>query len=175
MTTGFPKILLVWQDGAAASATYVSIDSAGTMAWEVASPSNFNYDNRPTKFARWWAFLDMSSSHFSLPHTYDSGGVFDGGWEYDSGSTIPLTAQAMADIAQMFIDWKSAGDWLNGVVLVWPQVGGAPFPTPGGTPTQDAAGWWSLPAGHWGSLVDPGDGRGTRPPNFTWIYDNPAP
>lgn len=172
----YPTISIVFQDNAGTPAAWwYQVDPSGNRTLRRTSPSNFDFDGNNTKRTRWWAFLNMSGTGYSPPQTYDSGGTYDvSGWQYDQGT---FTAAMQADVASMFSDWQSAHSWLAGVIAVWPQVGGAAFPTAATTPTQDAAGWWSLPNGAntWGSLVDPTTGLTTRPPNFLWILDNPAP
>ena len=174
---GLPTIRIVHQSGDGLTATWHTLDTSGKYTSAVAGPSNFNFDGKTSEWSRFFGVIDMSTTGFSPPRAYDSGGQYDtSGWQYDEGA-VPLTAQAMADIAAMLgVDWKAANSWCLGVALWWPMTGGAPFPSAAGTPTQNAAGWWSLPngAGTWASLVGT-DGRGTRPPNMTWILDNPSP
>lgn len=176
---GYPAITIGFQTNEGTPrAAWAQVDPSGNRTLLYTSPSNLNYDGFSTLRSRWWVFVDMAGTGYSPPETYDSGGIYDtSGWQYDAGAPVPFTAAAGADVASMFYDWKAAHSWCGGVVAVWPQSGGAPFPTAGGTPAQDATGWWSLPNGAntWAGYVDPGTGKGTRPPNFLWLYDNPAP
>lgn len=170
----YPTITCVFQTNEATpAAIWYRMAPDGTRTIRRVSPSNFNYDNRPTHRSRVFWFVDMSATGYAAPNAYDSGGLYDtSGWIYDAPSFA-----VQADIAAMLaLDWKSAHSWPNMVALWWPMTGGAPFPSHSGTPTQDTSGWWSLPngAGTWASLVGP-DGRGTRPPNLIWILDNNAP
>jgi hypothetical protein len=169
----YPTIAIVFQtDEPTPSAVWYQVDPSGGRTLLCASPSNFNYDGASTKRTRWWAFIDFAGTGYAAPNTYDSGGVYDtSGWVYDAPSL-----QAQQDLAAMFSTWHSSHSWLGGVVGIWPAASGAPFPTSSGTPTQNSAGWWSLPngAGTWASIVG-ADGRGSRPPNFVWFLDNPAP
>lgn len=137
------------------------------------SPSNFNYDARPTLRTRWWAFVRMAGTGFTAPNVYDDGHTYDDGAVYDAGGLGPFSSRRAADVAQMIYDWKGCHDWLNGVVLIW-QPGDV---DPTTAPTQDAAGWWSLPNGAntWSVLVDPVTHLGTRPPSLQWILDNNSP
>lgn len=174
----YPTIAIVSQtNDSPNSSWWYQVDPAEARTFIKVSPSNFSYDAFPSYRSRWWAFLDMTGTGYTPPETYDSGGVYDtSGWRYDEGGAYPFTTDRAADVAAMFNDWSAAHSWLVGVVLVWPMAGGAPFPTAAGVPTQDAAGWFSLPngAGTWAGYTLPApDGRASRPPNFQWIYDNP--
>lgn len=175
----YPRITIVFQNNETTpAACWYSVAPDGTQSLGRVQPSNFNYDDRPSLRTRWWAFVDMSGTGFTPPETYDSGGQYDvSGWQYDQGGGVPFTAAMAADVAAMFADWKGAHSWLGGVIAVWPMGGGALFPSSISVPVQDVTGWWSLPLGAntWASLVDPITGKGTRPPNFQWIVDNPAP
>lgn len=179
MAASFPRITIVFQSNTATPvATWYSVAPDGTRTLKQVSPSNFNFDDRPALRTRWWAFLDFTDTGYSPPFFWDDGKHFyDDGSLWDTGDAVPLTAAAMNDIAAMLADWQSAHSWLAGVIGVWPSATGAPFPTDTGTPTQDASGWWSLPngAGTWASVINPGTGLHTRPPNFFWLLDNPAP
>ena len=172
----YPRIAVVFQDNEGSpAARWYQVDAAGNRTLLV---GNFNYDGFNLCRSRVWAFIDMTGTGYTPPETYDSGGIYDAsGWRYDAGGSRPFTAAMGVDVAAMFFDWKAAHSWLAGVVAVWPQAGGAPFPTAAGTPTQDATGWWSLPngAGTWSVLANPGTGLGTRPPNFIWLLDSQAP
>jgi len=173
----YPTIAIVHQTNEATPrAVWYQVDPSGARTMRRAATSNFDYDGQPVKRSRWWAFLDMTGTGYTPPETYDSGGIYDtSGWVYDAGGAYPLTLDAQADIVSMFTDWKAAHSWCAGVILVWPQVGGGAFPTYNATPAQDATGWWSLPNEKWALTYDPSSGLGTRPPNFIWTLDNPAP
>lgn len=170
----YPRITIVFQDNEGTPvAIWYSIAPDGTRTLLRVSPSNFNYDGRNSDRTRWWAFLDMTGTGYTLPALWGSFSWGDGTL-WGQGGLRPFTAQAQQDIAAMFNDWHSAHSWLAGVVAVWPGVGGAAFPSAAGTPTQDASGWWSLPngAGTWQDIVLPApDGRASRPPNFQWVYE----
>lgn len=173
----YPQIAIAHQNGDGSIATWHRLTAgspaSGGSVYSAtqANPSNFNWDGKTSEWSRFVVFVDMSTTGYTAPHTYDSGGIYDtSGWTYDG-----LTAQQALDIPQMILDWKAADSWCLAVVAVWPMVGGAPFPTAAGVPTQDATGWWSLPNGKWGSPIDPGNGKITRPPNFTFLLDNPSP
>jgi hypothetical protein len=163
----YPRITVVFQDneGTPASVWYQwMID--GTKTITRVSPSNFDYDGQPTKRTRFWIFLEMNGTGYSAPVTYGSGRTYNDGALYGVGT---FTAQAQADLVAMALDWHSAHSWLAGVVLIWP---GYTTLNITGTPTQDADGRWSLPNGKWGSLIDPGTGKATRPAGWQWIYDS---
>ena len=173
-----PRIAIVFQDNRGTpGATWYQIDSSGNRSLLYTSPSNFSYDSFPSFRSRYWVFFDLTGTGYSPPNTYDSGGIYDtSGWIYDQGPPTPFPPQRAADVVAMLLERKSAHSWLAGVAAWWPMTGGAPFPTASGVPTQDASGWWSLPngSGTWAGYVG-ADGRGTRPPNLVWLYDNPAP
>ena len=169
----YPTITIVHQDNEGTPAAYWYSESpTGVRSVLRVSPSNFNFDGRPSYRSRWWAFVDMTGTGYTPPHTYDSGGIYDtSGWQYDQGGATPFTAARAADVAAMLQEWKGAHSWCGGVVVMW----SAPI-NPAGSPVQDATGWWSLPNGAntWAGLVGL-DGRGTRPPSWDWIFDNNAP
>lgn len=171
----YPTFAIVFQtnEGTPRSVWY-QVDSAGNRTVRCSSPSNFDIDGRPAYRSRFAVFIDMSATWYGAPWTYDSGHTYDSGGMYDVGSPA-FTGAQMADVSAMLEDWKAAHSWLQWVVFWWPMTGGAPFPTWNATPTQAASGWWSLPAGKWAQLVDPGTGLVTRPPNMVFALDNPAP
>jgi hypothetical protein len=176
--SAYPNVAVVFQNNAGTpGATWYEMTSGGAQYVRTASPSNFNYDGQPSERTRFWFFLDLDSAGFSTPWTSDSGHTYDSGGVYDVGSAPAFTAAAAADVVAMIQEAQAAHSWLAGVVAWWPMTGGAAFPSYSGTPTQDASGWWSLPHGAntWASLVDPSTGKATRPPNMSWIYDNPSP
>jgi hypothetical protein len=169
----YPRIAVVFQDNEGSpAARWYQVDATGNRTLLVGT---FNYDGFNLYRSRVWAFIDMTGTGYTPPALWGAFNWGDGTL-WGQGGARPFTAAMAADVAAMFYDWKAAHSWLTGVVVVWPGVGGAPFPTAAGTPTQDAAGWWSLPNGAntWGGYVLPApDGRASRPPNFQWIYDNP--
>ncbi len=177
----YPAIDFVFQTNEAPPAaiwTRFPAGSPGSLALPThsirrVSPSNFDYDARPTLRCRWWAFVRMTGAGFTPPITYGDGHTYGDGSVYGSGGATPFTKARAADLAAMFFDWKSAADWLNGVALIW--TAGAVDPTT--SPTQDADGRWSLPNGAntWAGLIDPGTGKATRPLGVQWIRDTPAP
>lgn len=165
----YPVMRIVHQSGSG-HAVWHTMSSAGVYSvYRPASP-NFNYDGRTSLWSRWWAFVEMQGTGFTPPYTYGDGDTYGDGILYGEGGTLPFTAARQADVVSMFADWKSAHSWLGGVVLVW---GGSIDIT--AAPVQDATGWWSLPNGKWGNVVDPVTHIGTRPPSFEWILDTPAP
>lgn len=168
LSPALPQITIVHQDGAGASATWHRLSPAGAYSIHRQTPSNFDYDGQTSKWARWWAFIEMAGTGFTGPNKYDDGHTYDDGAVYDAGD---FAYARQVDLAQMFQDWHSAGSYLAGVILVW---SGTLDPT--ATPTQDPTGWWNLPNGAntWAALVDPTTGLGTRPPNMQWIFD-PGP
>lgn len=175
----YPTIAIVFQSNEGTPAAYwYQMDPSGGRTILRVSPSNFNIGGVVAARTQWAAFVDMTGTGYTAPHTYDSGGIYDtSGWQYDEDGATPFTVQAQADIAGMFSSWHSALSWLTFLAIVWPVGGGAAFPTAAGVPTQDATGWWSLPngAGTWAGLVNPTTGLGTRPPNFQFILDNQPP
>lgn len=172
----YPTITIVHQTNEGTpAAIWRQVDPAGARTMIRVSPSNFSYDAFPAYRTRWWAFLDMTGTGYTPPAVW-GGFSWGDGTLWGEGGAVPFTPAMGADVSAMLDDWSSAHSWLVGVVLVWPGVGGAPFPSAAGVPTQDAAGWWSLPngAGTWGGYTLPApDGRASRPPNFQWIYENP--
>lgn len=173
----YPRFTIVFQDGLTPTpgALWYSMAPDGSRTITRTAPSNMDYDGL-IKRTRWWVFIDMTGTGYTPPALWGGGWTWGDGTLWGSAGTRPFTAQAGFDIAQMFVNWHAAHSWLNGVIVVWPGVGGAAFPSATTTPTQDASGWWSLPNGPntWASIVLP-DGRASRPPNFQWLLDNPAP
>jgi hypothetical protein len=171
--SAYPTIRIVHQSGGGSPvATWHTVDPLGIYTVHVASPSNFNYDDRPSLWSRWWAFVEMAGTGYTAPITYGSGHTYGDGSLYGQGGTNPFTSAMKADIVSMFQDWKAAHSWLAGVILVWPPA----VLDITATPTQDADGRWSLPNGAntWAGIVDPTTGKATRPYGYQWIYDNPA-
>lgn len=167
----YPTIRICFQDNAATPcSSWYSVLPDGTRSLKKISPSNFDFDGRPTRRSRWWAFLEMQGTGFTSPYTYGDGDTYGDGIRYGEGSITPFTADMQADVVDAFDSWRAAASWLAGVVLVW---NGTIDVT--AAPVQDASGWWSLPNGKWGDVVDPATHLLTRPPYFEWIYDNPAP
>lgn len=137
------------------------------------SPSNFNFDGRPALRCRWWCFIRMAGTGFDHPLVYGGGAVYGGGGVYGAAGLNPFSAARAHDVAQMVNDWKGAGDWLNGVAVIW--TPGAVDPS--SSPTQDADGRWILPNGvnTWAGLADPNTGKATRPLGVRWILEENAP
>lgn len=160
----FPTMWIVHQTGSGISIWH-KMDPDGVYSVIRPATPNFNFDGQTTKRSRWWAFLEMEGTGVEAPNTYGDGHTYGDGSIYGVG----LSSRAQADVIAMFQDWKGAHSWLAGVILVW---AGAIDPT--AAPVQNASGWWSLPNGKWGNIVDPSTGLGTRPPGFQWIYDHPA-
>ncbi len=156
--------------GAVSAASVLATGNLGPFTMTMRVPSNFNYDDRPDLWSRYFVFIYLDGTGLTPPNTYDDGHTYDDGAVYDAGS---LTPQHCQDLVAMFKLWKAAHCWLGGVALVWDPA--AVDPT--ATPTQDVTGWWSLPngAGTWASPYDPITHLGTRPPGVIWIYDNPVP
>lgn len=134
-----------------------------------------NFDYAAGDDAQWsqqYAFIEMSESDFTGPPLYGNGHLYGTGVLYGTGGANPLSAQAKADLASMFMDWDSGHSWWTAIILNW----GTPIDVTA-TPTQDADGRWSLPTsgGHWYPMVDASTGLATRPPRMQWIYENIPP
>jgi hypothetical protein len=130
--------------------------------------ADFDFDGNTAKRSRWWAFLDMTGTGFTEPERYGTGRRYGDGGIYGEGGADPFTAARKADVIAMLREWKSASSRLAGVALFW---GSSAFDPTSATPVQDATGWWSMPAGHWGRLVV-NDGRASRPPGLVWIHED---
>ncbi len=165
----YPGIDIVHQTGSGI-AVWHRMSAAGVYSLYRPATPNFNYDDRPTKRSRFWAFLRMYGTGIAPPNVYGDGHTYGDGEIY---GTAGLNISQHADIVAMIRDWKGAHSWLAGVALVWDNTS----VDPAGTPTQDPTGWWSLPsgAGTWAAAYSPTTHLATRPPTVQWIYDNPAP
>lgn len=168
----YPTMQIVHQSGDGATAVWSKLDSAGKFTETFVTPSNFNYDEFPNHWARWWLFIYMHESGYTEPNTYDDGHAYDDGEVHDAAGANPFPVAAWDDIFTMAHDWKRGGTWLGGIALVW-RAGDV---NPASTPTQNAEGWWSLPSGFgtWRDATNLGTGLATRPPMVQWIYDNPS-
>lgn len=161
-----PRILIAHQSGdpgGGAITTWHVMAPDGSYSWYRPATSNHNYDGQTAKWSRWFCYIDLSGTGITPPNTYDDGHTYDDGAVYDSPQ---LTPAKCADIVNILLDSNPPHAWLSAVVLTWTPIDIT------ATPVQDATGWWSLPAGHWGTTVDTSTGHGTRPPYMIWIYDN---
>lgn len=169
-----PQMWIVHQNNEATpAAIWHTLTPAGIYQVTRVSPSNFDLDGRSSMGARWGCFIDMTGTGYTSPATYGDGDTYGDGLLYGMGGAVPFGAYQAADVASMVVDWQAPHSWCQFVALVWQ----ANAVGPSVTPTQDASGWWSLPAGAntWASPIDPATGLGTRPPYMEFVFDNPAP
>ncbi len=157
----YPVLWLVHRTGTG-KVVWHGMSAAGKYSISLPGSDNFDYDTTNRR-SRWFAFIELPGSGFSTGDVWNGGQLWDDGWQYDSQTVSTAIA-----LVSMLADWAGAHMWLAAVWLVW--QAGTVGPTI--TPTQDPAGWWSLPGGSGaGSWVNPVG----RPPYITAIMENPPP
>jgi hypothetical protein len=160
-----PMMRVVHQSGTTVGsveiATWHTLDSDGVYSKLQRSPSNWNWDNTPSKWSRFWVILYAPSSFMKIPK-YGEGHKYGDGTRYASAST----RQISRDLVDMILEWKATWSRCSGVILA---TDPASF-----DPTQDSVpsgfGWTSLPAGNWGQPID-SSGTRTRLPTAVWLFD----
>lgn len=163
-----PRMRIVHQDRATVgftvtpAASWHTLDSDGTYSVIKRSPSNWDWDLDYTKVSRFWLIIYTDQLGFTQP-TWDGGEDWNGGQVWDG----LFTSAQIDDIIQMVKEAKAAHSILWGVIL-------ATDPTsfdPTSTAVTDPAGWTSLPAGNWWSVIDNNTGKPTRLPSCSVVYN----
>jgi hypothetical protein len=156
-----PLMRIVHQDGLGASATWHTLDTSGNYSRHKQTPSNWNWDNTPAKWSRWWVICFAPPYLCSLAR-YGDGSRYGDGTRYAG----IRSAQVARDLIDMVLEVKAAHSGLRGYII-------ATDPTsfdPTAAPVDSGLGWTSLPAGDWHQPINAA-GKRTRPPSAIWIYD----
>lgn len=156
-----PLLRIVHQDGLGASATWHTLDEAGNYTKHRQTPSNWNWDNTPSKWSRFWVIAYAPSSFCSLIR-YGDGTRYGDGHVY-AGARDHVTA---SDLVSMIKGRKAAHSRMSSFIIA---TDPASF-DPTATAVTDPAGWTSLPTGNWGEPIS-ASGTRTRLPTAVWIYD----
>lgn len=156
-----PVMRIVHQAGNGASATWWTLGADGEIGFHLATPSNWNYDNHPEKWSRFWVILYPPAGLMTV-HTYDDGAVYDGGERYDG----LVDLQKALDMVSMIIEWKSRHSRLGGYIIA---TDPASF-DPTATAVTYSDGSTSLPIGNWGTPIMPSGIMG-RLNSAIWLYE----
>lgn len=162
---GAPVMRIVHQTIDGAKAVWHTLDASGVYSVHQQTPSNWNWDNHPEHWSRWWAIIYAPESFLSLPH-YGDGTCYGDGTLYAGAAT----EQIALDILAMFTEWKASHSMLWGIIL----TDDATLLDPTLGVTTDPAGWTSHPAGNWAQPMLPSGGR-TRAPTAYFILDRGNP
>lgn len=157
-----PTIRIVHQDGNGDRATWHTLSPTGVYSIHKQEPSNWNFDDHPEWWSRWWAIIYTSGTVLDTITHWDDGSTWDGGSYWDGVSRAVLD-----DIVAMLVDWKAAHSQCAGVILARDPASFDPTATAVTLPDGST----SLPAGGWGRLIDPTTGQPTRLQTATFIYD----
>lgn len=156
-----PMMRIVHQDGLGASATWHTLTASGEYQIHRATPSNWNWDNRPSRWSRFWVIIYAPQSFIETPR-YGDGTRYSDGTRYASAAT----QQMSRDLVDMILEWKAAHSRLAGYIVA---TDPASF-DPTSTAQTSASGWTSLPVGNWGQPISP-QGVRTRLPSAYWLHD----
>lgn len=158
-----PRLRIVHQDGNAASATWHTLNPDGTYEYFRAIPSNWNWDDIPAWWSRFWLIIDVSG----LP---TNGALWDDGTTWDDGATVwdgYLNSTIRDNLIAMINDTKAAHSVLWGIILA---TDPASF-DPASVAVTDPDGFTTLPAGNWASAIDPVTGLPSRLPTALFAFD----
>jgi hypothetical protein len=158
-----PMLRIVHQSGDGSSSTWHTLDASGAYSVHRSTPSNWNWDNVPSKWSRFWLIVYTGALNLPPQPRWDGGQLWDGGSIWDG----LLTSSQIADIVAGVTDAKSAHSQLWGVILA-PSTGSF---TPTDTIATHPDGWSNLPNGKWGFAIDNQTGKPTRLPGATFAYD----
>lgn len=158
-----PVTRIVHQAGDGSSATWHTLDAAGTYSVHRQTPSNWDWDGVASKWSRFWVIVYTDQLGLPTPPDWDGGELWDGGAIWDGG----LTFEQISDIVSGIKEAKSAHSVLWGLIL-------ASDPN-SFDPTRVAVtypdGSTSLPVGNWGYVIDNSTGQPTREPSASYPYD----
>jgi hypothetical protein len=160
-----PLMRIVHQNGGGSRATWHTLAAVtGGYSITKTEASNWDWDSLTAPWSRWWAILYRDPNWTQAESTeWDDGSDWDGGQVWDGE---PDT-DGIADIVAALKEAKAPHSKLAGVIVCH-EPGEL---DPAGVAAQDPDGWWSMPAGNWGQVIDPVTGLPTRPPWITLIYD----
>lgn len=158
-----PAMRIVHQAGDGSSATWHTLLADGTYQRYRATPSNWNWDDQPELWSRWWAIVYTTGTVLETGETtWDDGSTWNGGQYWDGAG-----AAVFADIIAMLVDWKAAHSRCAGVALARDRESFDPT----ATAVTLADGRTTLPTGNWNRLTDPATGLPTRLQTASWILD----
>lgn len=156
-----PLMRIVHQDGLGQTATWHTIDGNGNYSRHRQSPSNWNWDNHPERWSRWWVIV-YPPAEFLQPIYYGDGHHYGDGSRYYSAAT----SQMGQDMVNIFREWKASHSMLHGYIIATDENSFNPTSTAQTNPS----GWTSLPAGNWAQPIS-SSGVRTRLPSAIWLLD----
>lgn len=156
-----PLMRIVHQDGLGQSATWHTLGTDGVYAKHRASPSNWNWDNQPSRWSRFWVIVYPPVEFLQRTH-YGDGSKYGDGSRYSSAAT----QQMGRDMINMIDEWKAAHSRLHGYIIATD----ANSFDPTSTAQTSSSGSTSLPVGNWGQPIN-SSGVRTRLPSAVWLLD----
>lgn len=159
-----PLLRIVHQAGDGSVAVWHTLTPAGAYSVRYKTPSNWNWDDVPEKWSRFWLIVDVSGLTPVYRNHWDDGSLYDFARLYWDGY---YTSAVWDDVVSIVNDSKAAHSTLWGVILA---TGPRTF-QPGDTATTDALGATSLPVGNWGSAINPTTGHPSRLYSAAFPYD----
>lgn len=158
-----PRMRIVHQtNDATPAAFWHTLDPDGTYSIHRQSPSNWNWDNQPTKKSRMWLIVYTDQLGFTEP-TWDGGQTWNGGTIWDGG----FSSAQISDVVAMVEEAHSGHSRLDGVIA-------ATDPTsfdPTAAIVVNADGTSSHPDGKWNFVIDSNTGKPTRLSTARVLYD----
>ncbi len=149
-----PRIRIVHQMGDGSRCTWHTLNPDGTYEVHRAIPSNWNWDDVPAKWSRFWVIIDVSGLDYN-------GAAWGDGTTWTDGSTVwggYLSSDQRADIIAIINESKAVHTILWGLVFATDPDSFDPT----STAVTDVNGATSLPVGNWGSAIDPATGHASR-------------
>lgn len=151
-----PLLRAVHQAGDGSSATWHELTPEGVYSWYRAVPSNWNWDDQPEKWSRFWVIVYTDTLCPAQPaqwndaaaQTWDGGSLWDG----------TFTSAQISAMVQAVTSWSAAHEQFSGLIFATDPLSFDPTDAivvnPDGTS--------NLPDGLWGYSVDPVTGDPTR-------------
>lgn len=143
------------------TATWHTLDSDGIYTKQQRTPSNWNWDDTPSKWSRFWVIIYAPSAFMQL-RRYGEGHRYGDGTRYASAAT----RQMCRDLVDMILEWKAAHSRCSGIILATDPDSFDPT----ATSQSSGFGWTTLPTGNWAQPID-ATGTRTRLPSAVWLYD----